>query len=234
MGGSGMWGGLIQSGVGMVGSIYGAIHAAKNKKQLADIEKNMPTYTRPEEVKQLLDMYKTQANSTQMPGEKQYQQNIEQAGAGAIRNVQNMTESPTASLGNVADIYRQQMGAFQNLLSLKDQYHQQNQDKMANALAENAKYADMEFEYNRNAPWQRNYQNILNEWASNRGLMQQGAATMATGAGNTSMSSWYNNKSDNFDNTNTGQMKSDYNAAVNNGQGVMDNTGNMSSVRGIS
>jgi hypothetical protein len=228
--------GIGQSVMGNAELLYGYYASKKNKKQLEEIEKNAPRYTRPEEVKQLLEMYKTQANSNQMPGENQYQQNAQAASASGIQNIQNLTESPTASLGNVAQLYRQEMGAYNNLLSLKDQYHQQNMDKMAQAMSESAKYADQEFEYNVNAPWQRKYQNKINEYVSNRQWMQTGMATWANGVaqfgggqGNAQAMKEPGGQSSGI---NSQLMQSDINAAQNSGQG-MDNMGDMSSMGGM-
>jgi hypothetical protein len=181
----------------------------------------------------MLEMYKTQANSNQMPGEKQYQQNAQAASASGIQNTQNLTESPTASLGNVSELYRQEMGAYNNLLSLKDQYHQQNMDKMAQAMSESAKYADMEYEYNINAPWQRQYQNKINEYVSNRGLMKQGISTWGNAAANFGGSQGSNQPSQEpTTQYNYAGMKQDINSAQNSGQGVDYNAGAVSQMGG--
>jgi hypothetical protein len=233
MGGSGMWGGLIQSGVGMVGSIYGAIHANKNKKEISALEKNMPTYTRPEEVKQMLELAKNNAGSRQLPGQGQMEQNIQQAGQSGLRNIQNMSDNPTSSLGAANDLYKSEMNAYNNLAVQQQQYYQTNQDRLSQALNESAKYSDMEFEYNKNAPWQRQMQSKINEWSSNRSLMQQGGAVAANGAGNMNFSSWYGNGNNGGNNSgiNTGQIQSDTSAALNSGQGVDYNANDNSSYK---
>lgn len=213
MGGSGIWGGLIQSGVGMVGSIYGAINAKKNKRELAELEKNRPVYTTPDEAKQYLEMYKSLAGNRELPGQSQYEQNIEQSSASAARNIQNMTESPTSSLGAMTDLYRNEMNAYNNLAVQQQQYYQQNQDKLGQALNQMAQYRDMEFEYNQNAPFMRKYGTKTNEFISNRGLMQQGAATVASGLSNVNWDQMKSNKYNARSDFNYGQMQNDVNSA---------------------
>jgi len=179
-----MIGGIAGSVLGNATMLYGYYSAKKNKKQLEEIEKNRPTYTRPEEAQQYLELYKSMAGNRELPGQGQYEQNIQQATTSGIRNIQEMTESPTSSLGNITDMYRQEMNAYNNLAVQQQQYYEKNQQNLAGALGEMAKYRDMEFEYNVNSPWQRKYQNKINEYVSNRGLMQQGISTWANAAAN--------------------------------------------------
>jgi len=87
-----------------------------------------------------------------------------------------LTESPTASLGSIADLYRQEMNAYGNLAIQQEAYYDERQQELGRALSEAARYSDVEFEYNINAPWQRKMQSKINEYISNRNIMQQGMA----------------------------------------------------------
>jgi hypothetical protein len=215
--GSGMWGGLVQSVVGMVGSIYGASHAKKNQKQLDLLEKNRPWYSRPGEENQYLELAKNNAYS-KMPGQSQAEQNIQQSSQSAMNNIQNMSDNPTSSLDAISDLYRKEIGAFNNLSTQQAQYYQGNQDRLAQALQASAKYKDQEWDYNVNMPWQRQYQSKLNEWQSNRNLMQQGVGTIAQGAGNMNWSGSNQRIQSNPSNINYNQMASDVKSGQNGSQ----------------
>jgi hypothetical protein len=224
--GSGFIGGAISGVTGIVSGIYGKNAAKRNLKQIGDLERDMPTYTRPEEVKQMLELAKNNAGSRQLPGQGQMEQNIQQAGQSGLRNIQNMSDNPTSSLGAANDIYKSEMNAYNNLAVQQQQYYQSNQDRLSQALNESAKYSDMEFEYNTNAPWQRKMQSKINEWSSNRSLMGAGIGIAANGASNMNFSSWYGNG--NNSGINTGQIQSDVNAAQNSGQGYDYNANSQS------
>jgi hypothetical protein len=112
------------------------------------------------------------------------EQNIQQAGQSGLRSIQNMSDNPTSSLGAANDLYKSEMNAYNNLAVQQQQYYQSNQDRLSQALNESAKYSDMEFEYNKNAPWQRNMQSKINQYVSDRGLMSQGISTWANAAAN--------------------------------------------------
>ena len=173
--------GIGQSVMGNAELLYGYYASKRDKKDIANVEKSMPTYTRPDEVKQMLELAKNNAGSRQLPGQGQMEQNIQQSGQAGLRNIQNMSDNPTSSLGAANDLYRSEMNAYNNLAVQQQQYYQSNQDRLSQALAESAKYSDMEFEYNKNAPWQRNMQNHINQYVSDKQWMQTGMATWANG-----------------------------------------------------
>jgi hypothetical protein len=216
--------GIGQSVMGNAELLYGYYASKRDKKDIANVEKSMPVYTRPEEVKQMLELAKNNAGSRQLPGQGQMEQNIQQAGQSGLRNIQNMSDNPTSSLGAANDIYRSEMNAYNNLAVQQQQYYQANQDRLSQALNESAKYSDMEFEYNKNAPWQRNMQNHINQYVSDRQWMQTGMATWANGVaqfgggqGNAQASQEPGGQSNNI---NTNMMQSD----AQNGSG-MDSMG---------
>jgi hypothetical protein len=166
---------------GGIEALSGSRQTKKANKQISSLEQNSPNYMRPGEAKQLLEMAKTNANATQLPGQGQMEQNIQQGTQNSISNIKNLTESPTSSLGALADVNRMEIGAFNNLAMQATNYYQSNQDRLANALRENAQYSDQEFEYNRNAPWMRAYGNAINNFQSGRNLMTQGMGGMKQG-----------------------------------------------------
>ena len=216
---SSMIGAIAGSVLGNATMIYGYYSAKKNKKELDKIEQNRPWYSRPGEENQYLELTKNNAYS-QMPGQNQAKQNIQQSSQSAMNNIQNMSDNPTSSLGAMTDLYRKEIGAFNNLNTQQAQYYQGNQDRLAQAFQSSAKYADQEWEYNVNSPWQRKYQNKINEYVSNRNLMKQGISTWANAAASSGGGSGNNQPiPETPSQTNYGQMQSDTQSAQNSGQG---------------
>ncbi len=166
--------------LGGIQTIAGLFGANKAKNDIDSAERNRPIYTRPDEAKQSLDLAKTSYNS-QMPGTTQFNQGIQQATQGGLKNLENSGEF---SAGAVNDLYRSQMGALNNLAMQQSQYHVSQQDQLTRALSESAKYSDQEYEYNINSLWQRKYQNAINRYESNRNMTQAGLGTMANAFSN--------------------------------------------------
>jgi hypothetical protein len=175
-----MLGAAIGLGIGALEGIAGIFGANSAQKEMEDAERNRPVYSRPDEIKQYLESAKTSFNS-QMPGTTQLAQNTQQSTQGMISKLQ---DSGQLDAGSIQQLYQAQMGAFNNLAMNQSQYHQGQLSQLQQALGESAKYADQEFEYNVNSPWQRKYQNALNKYQSNRSMMQAGIGSMANAASN--------------------------------------------------
>jgi hypothetical protein len=170
-----MVGAAIGMGVGALQGIAGMFGARKAQKEMDSYERNRPIYSRPDEMNQYLEMAKTGANS-QMPGTTQLAQNTQQSTQGMISKLE---DSGRLDAGSIQQLYQSELGAYNNLAMQQAQYHQGQNDRLAQALGESAKYSDQEFEYNVNSPWQRKYQNAINKYQSNRNMMQAGMGTMA-------------------------------------------------------
>jgi hypothetical protein len=166
---------LIGAGIGLGESIFGAIQTSKANKKMDELEKNKPVYSRPDEVKQYLEMAKTNAGA-KMPGETLFNENIQQSTQGAVSKLQEAGQLDPAS---IQKLYQSEMGAYNNLAFQQSQYYQTQQEQLQKALSESAKYSDQEFEYNVNTPWQRKYNRAINKYEAGQQLMGQGMNTMA-------------------------------------------------------
>ena len=155
----------------IVGDIVGLVAGSKEQKrgqaeikaanaQMDTLESNAPKYSRPDEIKQYLEMAKTQANSD-LPGRNQLEQNTQQATQSMLSKLQ---ESGQLDAGSIQKLYQSEVGAYNNLNMQAAQYHQSQYDKLAQAFQQSAQYADQEFEYNTNAPWQRQYNRAINRY----------------------------------------------------------------------
>jgi hypothetical protein len=170
----------IGMGVGLGETVWGGIKSGQANKQMRELEKKAPTYTRPTEIKQYLEMAKSGMGS-QMPGTTQLTQNTQQATQGMLSKLQ---ESGGLDVGSINKLYQSEVGAYNNLATQQAQYHQGQQDRLSQALQESAKYADQEFEYNVNAPWQRKYNRAINKYEAGQGMVNQGLGGMTGSAMN--------------------------------------------------
>ena len=162
--------------------------SAKGRMQEAErnvrLFSNMrPQYTRPDEIQQYMELAKTQANLTQLPGQNIMNQNIQQSTQGTMSNVRELTESPTASLGALADINRMEIGAFNNLALQQAQYYQSSQDRLVNALQTGAQYSDQEWNMNVYAPWQSAMNWEMNKYEAAQEDRRQNKQNVANIAG---------------------------------------------------
>ena len=130
------------------------------KNQQASLDTNQPKYTRPDEINKLMNIAQTQAGSTMLPGEGQLNRNIQNATQSAITNTENLTQSPMASLGAIQDIYKNEIGAYNNLGIQKQQHYDTMQNQYKQALQLGGQYSDQEFEYNVNQPYQRKWSEL--------------------------------------------------------------------------
>jgi hypothetical protein len=167
----------IGAGVGIGETIWGGIKASKANTEMDNLENNRPQYSRPEEIKQLLEMAKTGANS-QMGGSAQLAQANQQATQGMVSKLQ---DSNQLDAGAIQKLYQQELGANNSLAFQQSQYHQQQLDRLSQAFGESAKYADQEFEYNVNAPWQRKMNRAQNKYEAGQSMVGKGISGI-TGA----------------------------------------------------
>ena len=191
---------LIGGAIGLGESIYGGIEAHQANKKLDQLEKNAPKYTRPDEIKQYLEMAKTGANSG-MPGQGYLNQNNQQATQGAVSKLE---DSGQLDAGAIQKLYQQQLNANNALNYQQSQYHQGQIDRLNQAFGESAKYADQEFEYNVNAPWQRQMNRASNKYEAGQKMLGQGISDIGqsisaygqtSGSGSSKSSSGSNNSS---------------------------------------
>jgi hypothetical protein len=160
----------IGAGVGLGESIWGGIKAGQANKQMDELEENRPVYSRPDEIKQYLEMAKTGANA-QMPGQNILAERNQQSTQGMISKLQ---ESGQLDAGAIQQLYQQELGANNNLAFQQSQYHQGQIDRLSQAFSESAKYADQEFEYNVNAPWQRKYNRAIGKYEAGQSMIGKG------------------------------------------------------------
>jgi hypothetical protein len=168
----------IGAAVGIGQSIYGGVKSGQANKKMSDLESNRPIYSRPDEIKQYLEMAKTNTNSN-MPGQTQMEQNNQQSTQSSISKLE---ETGQLDAGAIQKLYQSEVGAHNNLAMQQAQYYQSNQDRLGQAFQKSAQYADQEFEYNVNAPWQRQYNKAIGQYESGQQTLNSGLNSVAGAA----------------------------------------------------
>ena len=155
---------LISAGISGAKAIFGGIQGLSANKKIKDLRKNRPTYTRPKEVDEMLDVYRRSANRSQLPGQDLMENKLGQATARGVRQVGKYASSSAGALGAVTDIYGKEQDAIRDLGIQFAQYKDAAERQYAAGLGQSAQYSDREFELNKMRPWGTR----MNELQSNK------------------------------------------------------------------
>lgn len=175
--------GLITGGVNAVKSLFGGKQLSDSQKALRKLKR--PTYTRPQESNELLDLYRKRSAATQLPGQEAIESGLGATVAQGVSDVQNTASSSVSALGAITDLYGRKQQAVRDLGIQFAEYKAQRQGELGNALGQAAQYTDKEWEMNKLRP----YEVRMNELMGNRqagatnlfgGLEGMGAAWMNT------------------------------------------------------
>ena len=154
--------------------IFGGIQARKAKKGMEKMWKNRPTYERPQEAREMLDLYRQQAARTELPGQGLIEDKLGARTAAGARQVQKTASSSASALGAITDIYGREQDAVRDLGIEFAKYKSAQEAQLAQGLGQAAQYSDQEFQYNKQQPWDIK----MNEFTSQR---QAGAENMWSG-----------------------------------------------------
>jgi len=163
------------TGIGQM--IAGGIQSRRGRKDLAEIEANRPTYTRPEEVDEAGRIVRLRASNPFLPGQNLMEQNVRGATADTVNNIQDM--------GGVSDLYmaqRNQNAAMNDIGIQSAANNMKNEMTLLNQLTTEADYADKEFDYNVNIPYQEKRQDALSRIGAGMQNLFGGLNTIASGA----------------------------------------------------
>jgi len=173
---------LISAGIGAATglgkTIAGAFKTGNANREIARLEANSPTYSRPDEIKQYLEMAKSNAYS-EMPGSDLINQNIQQTNQSMVSNLQ---ESGQLDPDAVQKLYQSQVGAVNNLALQQAQYFRGQQGRLSEALKTSAQYADQEFQHNIQDPFERKYNRAIGKYEAGQSMVGSGLNTIANSA----------------------------------------------------
>lgn len=165
-------GSLISGGLNLAKGIMGGIQASRASKELKNLER--PTYERPEEMDELLQLYRERAGVSELPGQRTMESRMDAQTAESIGAAERVAPSSVAALGAVTDVYGKKQDAIRDLAITFANYKAQRQSELGGALQTAAGYSDKEFEWNKALP----YQTKLNELTSQK---QAGMANLFGG-----------------------------------------------------
>ena len=149
--------------------IFGASQASKASKALKKMKS--PTYNRPEEYQDLMDLYRQQAGMSQLPGQQAYESRMGAGVAESVSDLQKSASSSATAQSSLVDIYGKKQDAIRDLAVQFAEYKTARQRDLAKGLEQGADYSDKEFEVNKWLP----YQTKMNELTGQR---QAGAANL--------------------------------------------------------
>lgn len=130
-------------------------------QMLFNKEPERPTYQRPSEISQIVGLARHLASQRGLPAQDLMERDLASTTSQNVRAIQDTTTGG-AALGAVANAYNNQMRAQNNLNVQGAQYNAQMNQGLQRALGISAQYADQEFEYNQNMPYQRKLQEFYN------------------------------------------------------------------------
>ena len=163
----------ISAAMGLTKGIIGAVQLGRANKELRGMK--APTYTRPEEANELLDLYRQRAAATQLPGQEAIESGLGATVAQGVSDVQRSASSSVSALGAITDLYGKKQNAIRDLGIQFAEFKAARQGELAGALGKSAGYSDMEWEMNKLRP----YEVKMNELQSQK---QAGAANLFGGA----------------------------------------------------
>jgi hypothetical protein len=160
------------AGMGLTKGIIGAVQLSRVNKALKGMK--APTYTRPDEVNELVDLYRQRAAATQLPGQEAIESGLGATVAQGVSDVQRSASSSVSALGAITDLYGKKQSAIRDLGIQFAEFKAARQGELAGALGKSADYSDTEWEMNKLRP----YEVKMNELTSQK---QAGAANLFGG-----------------------------------------------------
>ena len=176
-------GALVSGGVSLVKGIFGGAQGLSANKKINNLRSNRPTYTRPDEVNQMMDVYRKAAGRSQLPGQDLMEEKLGRSTAAGVRQVGKYASSSSSALGAITDIYGKEQDAIRDLGIQFASYKDAAERQLAVGYGQAAQYSDREFEINKMRPWETR----MNELQSQK---QAGAENFwggVTGAASTAL-----------------------------------------------
>jgi hypothetical protein len=161
---------LIPSGINLAKSAIQGIKANKMAKT------TRPEYQIPQAIQEATNNARYQAGMTQLPGQNLMQQKLNQQGAGALANLKDVSSNGAGLGSNIANIYRSNVNAQNDLGIASAQNWNNNQSMLRGQLGQLGQAQNYQFDYNKNQPYQ-------NRMAASSAL-REGAFRNLSAAGN--------------------------------------------------
>jgi hypothetical protein len=155
---------LISAGVSGAKAIFGGVQGLSANKKIKEQRANRPVYTRPNEVGQMMDIYRKQAGRSELPGQGLMEEKLGRSTAAGVRQVGKFASSSAGALGAITDIYGKEQDAIRDLGIQFAQYKDAAERQLASGYGQSAQYSDREFEINKMRPWETR----MNELQSNK------------------------------------------------------------------
>jgi len=177
---------------GIVEALVGSDMYYDAQDDLDKLLRDRPEYEIPEEIRAMVDMYKRGAESTRLPGQDIYEEQIYGSTAQGISASREAATSASDVLGATTSLYGQQTGALSELQIAAAKKQQEQEQKYAQSLETLGQYQDKAWNWNVATPYQFDLQRASNEmelgyemWSEGKDLIVQ-SGEMAAGSGGSS------------------------------------------------
>lgn len=172
--------------------IFGAVQAAKGRKELNNLLANPVTYKRPEEYFADLQAQQQRAGMTKMPGQGYAEQNIGQAYSQAIGNLVKGAISSNVYQRGVGDLYQKTLNAYQDLAQQSAQWQDQQQANLSAARQRGMQFSDQEWSQNKLFPWEMKANMATDKIQAGQQNMSSGFGGALGGLSDFAGTSYYN------------------------------------------
>ena len=123
------------------------------RKQQKDLWKNRPLLGVTEGEKENDNLYKQMASATEMPGQKRVEENLGQAYAEGVSDIQKTSQSGLMATQGAIDLSGKKMQAIQDLAGQFAEYKAQRQDALAGWNNQKSQMEQQRFQVNEYEPW---------------------------------------------------------------------------------
>lgn len=146
----------ISAGLAAVQPLYKMGRGIGQKIQGKKLQKSLqrPNYTTPDQIKEATDIARMAYMDPRLRGQALMEDNIQAGTSGTIRASQDASGSSAQLLAAATAAGAQQQGAYQNLMQRGLQQQAQDEANLSRALGREARYADQEFQYNLQQPYE--------------------------------------------------------------------------------
>jgi ABC-type multidrug transport system permease subunit len=142
---------IAQGALGLGKGIFGLFQAAKASRQLRNLEQ--PMYSTPESLTQMGNLARQMASSTELPGQRQYEDKLGQTQSEGVYNAMKFAKDSAAGQATAERLAQTKMQAIQDLGGMFAEYKYKNQQGLMNVMGQEAEDQRTKFQVNQYQPY---------------------------------------------------------------------------------
>lgn len=171
--------GAVAGGTGISEIVAGILGTEKAKDEIKKLRKAYPEMSIPEAIVQATDLYRQEAQRTQLPGYDLYRQQLEQGTAQGIAQSREAATSAADLLGATSSLYGQQSQALTQLEIEGARRQAQMQQLYGNQLNTLGQWQQQQYYMNEYYPWVERMNQAQGNLQSSYDMLTGGVTTLA-------------------------------------------------------